>query len=200
MMFSNSSLELNWPSAETGATTCWPSVAGCSPSAPVANCTFCPRILSATSAALMRNPRSLSGFSQIRMEYSAPNCCVWPTPGMREIGSSTWPATMLLSTSEGTLLSLDRRLTAMRKPEFTFATVKPCSTTSRGRRGSASATRFCVCTAATSGSVPVSNTSVMPPALFDELDEKYIRLSMPVSCCSITWMTVRSTVSAFAPG
>ena len=55
----------------------------------------------------------------------------------------------------------------MRKPEFTFATCRPCSTTSRGRRGSASATRFCVCTAAMSGSVPVSNTSVMLPPPFE---------------------------------
>ncbi len=93
---------------------------------------------------------------------------------------------MLLSTSDGTLLSLERRLTAIRKPEFTFATVRPCCVTSRGRRGSASATRFCVCTAATSGSVPVSNTSVMLPLLFDDDEVKYIRLSMPVSCCSMT--------------
>jgi hypothetical protein len=119
---------------------------------------------------------------------------------MREMGSSTWPATMLLSTSEGMLLSFERILTAMRKPEFTLATCSPWSTTSRGRRGSASATRFCVCTAAMSGSVPVSNTSVMLPPPFDDDDVKYIMLSMPVSCCSITCTTVRSTTSAFAPG
>jgi hypothetical protein len=41
---------------------------------------------------------------------------------------------------------------------------------------------------------------VMLPLPFDDDDEKYIMLSMPVSCCSITWMTVRSTVSALAPG
>ena len=35
---------------------------------------------------------------------------------------------------------------------------------------------------------------------FDDVDEKYMRLSMPVSCCSMTWMTVRSTTSALAPG
>ena len=40
----------------------------------------------------------------------------------------------------------------------------------------------------------------MLPAPFDDDDVKYIRLSMPVSCCSMTWMTVRSTVSALAPG
>ena len=148
----------------------------------------------------MRKLRSLSGFSQMRIEYSAPNCCVWPTPGIREIGSSTCAATMLLSTSEGTLLSFERRLTAMRKPEFTFATCRPCNTTSRGRRGSASVTRFWVCTAAVSGFVPDSKNSVMLPPPLEDDDEKYIRLSMPVSCCSMTWMTVRSTTSALAPG
>ena len=107
---------------------------------------------------------------------------------------------MLLSTSEGTLLSFERRLTAMRKPEFTFATCRPCNTTSRGSRGSASVTRFWVCTAAVSGFVPDSKYSVMLPPLFEDDDEKYIRLSMPVSCCSMTWMTVRSTTSALAPG
>ena len=59
----------------------------------------------------MRKLRSLSGFSQMRIEYRRPNCCVWPTPGMRGIGSSTCAATMLLSSSDGTLLSLERRLT-----------------------------------------------------------------------------------------
>jgi hypothetical protein len=74
--FSNSVLSVNWPSADTGAMTCWPSTPGCSPSAPVANCTFWPRTFSMTSAALMRNARSLSGLSQMRMAYSAPNCSV----------------------------------------------------------------------------------------------------------------------------
>ncbi len=33
-----------------------------------------------------------------------------------------------------------------------------------------------------------------------EVELKYSRLSMPVSCCSITWVTVDSIVSALAPG
>ncbi len=95
----------------------------------------------------------------------------------------------------------ERRPIARTKPGFTFDTDRPCTTTSLGRRASASVTRFCVCSTATSGSVPFSNTSVMPavPFEFDE-DVKYISLSMPVSCCSMICVTVRSTVSALAPG
>jgi hypothetical protein len=40
------------------------------------------------------------------------------------------------------------------------------------------------------------------PALPLEFDDevKYSSLSRPVSCCSMICVTVRSTVSAFAPG
>ena len=45
----------------------------------------------------------------------------------------------------------------------------------------------------------VTQVIELPPlALDDEL--KYCRLSMPVSCCSITWVTAPSVVSALAPG
>ncbi len=37
------------------------------------------------------------------------------------------------------------------------------------------------------------------PVAEDE-DEKYISPSMPVSCCSMIWVTLVSTVSADAPG
>jgi hypothetical protein len=52
-----------------------------------------------------------------------------------------------------------------------------------------------------SGLVPFSKVSVMveEPSEAD-CEVKYSRLSMPVSCCSITCVTVVSTVAAFAPG
>jgi len=52
-----------------------------------------------------------------------------------------------------------------------------------------------------SASVPVSKLSVIcarPAAV--ELDEKNRSPSIPVSCCSITWVTVEAVVSAEAPG
>src|SRR5471032_2817492 len=52
-----------------------------------------------------------------------------------------------------------------------------------------------------SGLVPVENVRVIvvwPFELDDEL--KYSRLSMPVSCCSITWVTVDSIVWALPHG
>src|SRR4051794_4459239 len=39
----------------------------------------------------------------------------------------------------------------------------------------------------------------MPPSLV-LAEEKYLRWSRPLSCCSITWTTVLCTVSAEAPG
>ncbi len=51
-----------------------------------------------------------------------------------------------------------------------------------------------------SGSVPWANVRLMlmrPVELDEEL--KYSRLSMPVSCCSMTWVTDDSAVFALAP-
>jgi hypothetical protein len=52
-----------------------------------------------------------------------------------------------------------------------------------------------------SGLVPLSKVSVMvdEPSEAD-CEVKYRRLSIPVSCCSITCVTVLSTVAALAPG
>jgi len=63
----------------------------------------------------------------------------------------------------------ERSASTIRKPGFALATTTPCCTTSAGRRGVASATLFCVCTCAMSGSVPVSNVSVTDEEPF-ELD------------------------------
>ena len=52
-----------------------------------------------------------------------------------------------------------------------------------------------------SGLVPFWKVSVMfaEPSEAD-CEVKYKRLSRPVSCCSMTWVTVVSTVAALAPG
>ena len=108
---------------------------------------------------------------------------------------------MLLISGPLTLPLGERTPSARMKPLLTFDTARPCTTTSLGRRASASFTRFWVCSTATSASVPFSNTSVMlaVPFEFDD-DVKYISRSRPVSCCSMICVTVCSMVSAFAPG
>ncbi len=135
------------------------------------------------------------------MAYSPPNCWVLPTPGTREIWSSTCDATMSLRWLRSIAGLSERNATTSRKPVLALATTTPCLVTSDGRRGVASETLFCTCTWAMSGLVPFSNVSVMltrPLELDEEL--KYSRWSMPVSCCSITWVTFFSVVSALAPG
>ncbi len=135
------------------------------------------------------------------IEYSPPNSCVLPTPGMREIWSSTREASRSASASLSKPGLLERKAATIRKPELALATTMPCCVTSVGRRGVASATLFCTCTCAMSGSVPGRKVSVIdaPPLALDE-ELKYSRLSMPVSCCSITCVTELSVVSALAPG
>ncbi len=133
--------------------------------------------------------------------YSPPNSWVLPTPGTRAIWSSTLAAIRSLSAFLSYAGLLERNATIIRKPELALATTTPCCTTSEGSRGVASATLFCTCTWAMSGSVPGRKVSVieLPPLALDE-ELKYCRLSMPVSCCSITWVTAPSAVSALAPG
>ncbi len=135
------------------------------------------------------------------MAYSEPKWRVLPTPGTREICSSTREAMMSLRWLRSIDGLSERTPTTIRKPALALATTTPWSTTSAGRRGCASETLFCTCTWAMSGSVPVSKVRVISLRP-DELDVelKYSRLSMPVSCCSITWVTERSAVSALAPG
>ena len=68
---------------------------------------------------------------------------------------------MLFSSSALGPPGLARRPTPPRKPALTFAMRMPCWLTSAGRRGCASVTRFCVCTAAMSGLVPLAKVSTM---------------------------------------
>src|SRR5579875_1946318 len=87
------------------------------------------------------------------------------------------------------------------KPVLGLRTVTPRLCTSAGRRGSAAATAFWVCSAAVSRVVPVVKYSVLlaePVELDDEV--KYSRLSMPDRFCSITCVTVLWITCALAPG
>ena len=108
---------------------------------------------------------------------------------------------MLLSSAASGPPGAARRPMPPRNPALTFAMRMPCWLTSVGRRGWASVTRFWVCTAAMSGLVPFWKVRVMvaEPSEAD-CEVKYRRLSRPVSCCSMTWVTVVSTVAALAPG
>ena len=66
---------------------------------------------------------------------------------------------------------------------------------------SASCSLFCTCTCAMSGFVPGANVSVMVAGPESSVvDDRYSKWSSPLICCSITCVTVFSTVSADAPG
>ena len=59
---------------------------------------------------------------------------------------------------------------------------------------------FCTCTWATSMLVPGLKVKVVRERPDWSLTESmYSRLSMPLSCCSMSWLTEFSTVSAEAP-
>ena len=70
------------------------------------------------------------GLSQMRMAYSAPNCCVLPTPGTREIWSSTCEPTMSLRRSRSMCGLSEVSATTIRKPALALATTTPCWVTS----------------------------------------------------------------------
>ena len=82
-----------------------------------------------------------------------------------------------------------------------FSTEIPFCITSAGRRDSASFTRFCISTAAKSGSAEMSNVTVAekPPEL-ELLDSIYSMPGVPFSSCSMGVATACDTVSALAPG
>ena len=82
-----------------------------------------------------------------------------------------------------------------------FSTFTPCVRTSCGSIGIAMFTRFCVRTAARSGSVPIAKVTVRSSAPRSELDDvMYSMFSTPLTCCSIGAVTVSSSTEAFAPG
>ncbi len=67
-----------------------------------------------------------------------------------------------------------------------FSILMPFCTTSAGRRLSAFFTRFCMSTAASSGSTPMSKVTMAekPPAL-ELVEVMYIMPGVPLSSCSI---------------
>ena len=97
--------------------------------------------------------------------------------------------------------SSDTNASTMRYVWLTLFTCTPCCATSSGNSGSAARSLFCTCTCAMSGSVPASNVSVIcesPVMLLSEL--MYSRPSRPTIFCSMTCVTLLSTVCAEAPG
>ncbi len=64
-----------------------PGTAGVPPSWPAETWAFWARIAAITSAGVRLWEASLSGSSQMRMAYWAPNSCTSPTPSTRLIGS-----------------------------------------------------------------------------------------------------------------
>ncbi|MNK74358.1 hypothetical protein D3C87_938710 [compost metagenome] len=137
----------------------------------------------------------------MRAAYSEPSSVVLPTPLIRPITGWICDARMSLSRGASTAGLFERKAMNIRMSGLALATTTPCWVTCAGSSGVASVTLFCTCTCAMSGLVPVANVSVMtvwPLAL--DLELKYSKLSMPVSCCSMTCVTVDSIVAALAPG
>ncbi len=99
------------------------------------------------------------------------------------------------------LPSSDTKASTSRKLLLDFVTFRPSCCTTCGRSGVASGSLFCTCTCAMSGLVPAAKVSVMVAVPESSLvDDMYRRLSRPLICCSITCVTVSSTVFADAPG
>ena len=91
--------------------------------------------------------------------------------------------------------------TAIMKSGEDLRTTTPMSRTCSGRRGVATATRFCTSTWALSRSAPRRKVTVMvrwpSPVAWDDM---YSMSSTPLICCSIGVATVSDRVSAEAPG
>src|SRR5579864_9419981 len=99
------------------------------------------------------------------------------------------------------LPSSDTNAITSKKLLLDFVTLVPNCCTACGNSGVASCSLFCTCTCAMSGLVPAANVSVMvavPES--SEVDDRYSKWSRPLICCSITCVTVSSTVFADAPG
>ncbi len=100
-----------------------------------------------------------------------------------------------MASSEETKAYIWRKLSA------TLVTVTPCRVTSSGREDMASWSLFCTCICATSGLVSGSKVRRMETCPAASLVEwMYKSPSMPLSFCSMIWVTVSSSVSAEAPG
>ncbi|MDH6591600.1 hypothetical protein M2165_001489 [Variovorax sp. TBS-050B] len=73
----------SWPFTVTVAAIAWPGTFGRSPIVPEATCAFCARMAAVTSVGDRLKPCSLAGSIQMRIAFSEPNSCTWPTPAMR---------------------------------------------------------------------------------------------------------------------
>src|SRR3979490_510186 len=101
----------------------------------------------------------------------------------------------------GMLLFAEMKPTTIRNELVDFVTRMPDCCTAAGNCGTASCSLFCTCTWAMFGSVPGEKVRVVVDCPVSSLtDDRYIRLSMPLICCSMTCTTTLLTVVADAPG
>ncbi|CAB3774378.1 hypothetical protein LMG30113_07574 [Burkholderia paludis] len=99
------------------------------------------------------------------------------------------------------LPSSELKASTSRKLLLDFVTDRPNCCTTCGRTGVASDSLFCTWTCAMSALVPGAKVSVIVALPESSLvDDMYRKLSRPLICCSITCVTVSSTVFAEAPG
>ena len=124
-----------------------------------------------------------------------------PTPGIRFSTSSTFIVAKLLRYISSKRGSSEVRARVINWLADCFSTLIPFCTTSAGSRDSASFTRFCTSTAASSASVEMSKVMVMesPPEL-ELLDSMYNIPGVPFNSCSMGVGTACETVMALAPG
>jgi len=124
-----------------------------------------------------------------------------PTPGTRRSSSITRVAAKLPSASESVAPLLEVSATIKRKLDDACRIWMPWRRTSSGSRCSTARRRFCTSICAMSISVPDSNVTVIEALPFDWLvEDMYRKPSTPLSSCSITWVTLVSSVAASAPG
>ena len=97
--------------------------------------------------------------------------------------------------------SSEKRPTTIMKLRADFATVRPCCCTSWGSSAVAVCSLFWTWTWAMSISVPALKVRVIVAAPeLSLVDDMYSRPSRPFIFCSMTWVTLSSTVLADAPG
>ena len=154
---------LKRPSADTVAENPCECGDGCPPTVPAANCTFCPRTAASTWSPTGRSRAACPGSSQMFIAYSRAELLgAADARNARDLVEHARADDVVERVAVDRAGFSERSATTIRKPALALATTTPCWITSVGRRGVASATLFCICTCAMSGSVPVSNVSVMP--------------------------------------
>ena len=128
---------------------------------PAATCTFWSRIARSTSADDSPRASSTVGSIHTRIAYwAAPKIVTEPTPGRRWICSRSCSVAKLLRNTSSCRPSGDVTVIIWAKSGIFFWVFRPMRRTSSGSDDSAAETRFWICTAAVSRSVPVRNVTV----------------------------------------